>query len=113
MTAVVNVVTTIVIDGLFIYWCQIFADVVGFFTKAITSTGAKKGELFFGDLSTQVKNINVTADIKVDTGSNLSWGYVVMRLMNMFSSRHQGDYGDCGRDSPAHSISLSLLESSA
>ncbi|XP_021754791.1 uncharacterized protein LOC110720100 isoform X2 [Chenopodium quinoa] len=71
MTAVVNVVTTIVIDGLFIYWCQIFADVVGFFTKAITSTGTKKGELFFGDVSTQVKNNNVTADIKVDTGSNV------------------------------------------
>ncbi|XP_021758463.1 mitochondrial outer membrane protein porin of 34 kDa-like [Chenopodium quinoa] len=38
---------------------------------AITSSGTKKGELFFGDVSTQVKNNNVTADIKVDTGSNL------------------------------------------
>lgn len=42
------------------------------FLQAITSTGTKKGELFFGDVSTQVKNNNVTADIKVDTGSNVS-----------------------------------------
>lgn len=38
---------------------------------AITSSGTKKGELFLGDVSTQVKNKNITADIKVDTNSNL------------------------------------------
>ncbi|KNA13841.1 hypothetical protein SOVF_113000 [Spinacia oleracea] len=38
---------------------------------AITSNGTKKGELFLGDVSTQVKRNNVTADIKVDTNSNL------------------------------------------
>ncbi|XP_062111698.1 mitochondrial outer membrane protein porin of 36 kDa [Humulus lupulus] len=38
---------------------------------AITSTGVKKGELFLADLSTQLKNKNITTDIKVDTNSNL------------------------------------------
>lgn len=38
---------------------------------AITSTGIKKGDLFLADVNTQLKNKNVTADIKVDTASNL------------------------------------------
>ncbi|MED6192067.1 Voltage-dependent anion-selective channel protein 1 [Stylosanthes scabra] len=38
---------------------------------AITSTGIKKGELFVADVNTQLKNNNVTTDIKVDTDSNL------------------------------------------
>ncbi|KAH0973744.1 hypothetical protein GBA52_025900 [Prunus armeniaca] len=39
---------------------------------AITSSGTKKGELFLADVNTQLKNKNVTTDIKVDTDSNLS-----------------------------------------
>jgi hypothetical protein len=39
--------------------------------QAFTSTGIKKGEFFLGDLNTQLKNNNVTTDIKVDTSSNL------------------------------------------
>ncbi|KAI5430836.1 Mitochondrial porin, partial [Lathyrus oleraceus] len=38
---------------------------------AITSSGTKKGELFLGDVNTQLKNKNITTDIKVDTNSNL------------------------------------------
>ncbi|XP_057488639.1 mitochondrial outer membrane protein porin of 34 kDa-like [Actinidia eriantha] len=38
---------------------------------AITSTGTKKGDLFIADVNTQLKNKNVTTDIKVDTNSNL------------------------------------------
>ncbi|XP_004489166.1 outer plastidial membrane protein porin [Cicer arietinum] len=38
---------------------------------AITSSGTKKGELFLADVNTQLKNKNVTTDIKVDTESNL------------------------------------------
>ncbi|MCI25484.1 outer plastidial membrane protein porin-like, partial [Trifolium medium] len=38
---------------------------------AITSTGTKKGELFLGDVNTQLKNKNITADVKVDTNSNI------------------------------------------
>ncbi|XVE83836.1 hypothetical protein DITRI_Ditri16bG0119600 [Diplodiscus trichospermus] len=38
---------------------------------AITSAGTKKGDLFLADVNTQLKNRNVTTDIKVDTGSNL------------------------------------------
>ncbi|KAJ4831793.1 hypothetical protein Tsubulata_017004 [Turnera subulata] len=38
---------------------------------AITSTGLKKGEQLLADVSTQLKNNNITTDIKVDTNSNL------------------------------------------
>ncbi|XP_044490149.1 mitochondrial outer membrane protein porin of 36 kDa-like [Mangifera indica] len=38
---------------------------------AITSSGIKKGELFLADVSSQLKNKNITTDIKVDTNSNL------------------------------------------
>ncbi|XP_077247821.1 mitochondrial outer membrane protein porin of 36 kDa-like [Tasmannia lanceolata] len=38
---------------------------------AITSTGIKKGDLFIGDIITQLKNKNLTTEIKVDTNSNL------------------------------------------
>uniref|UniRef100_A0A5B7BZD4 Voltage-dependent anion-selective channel protein n=1 Tax=Davidia involucrata TaxID=16924 RepID=A0A5B7BZD4_DAVIN len=38
---------------------------------AITSSGTKKGELFLADVNTQLKNKNITTDIKVDTNSNL------------------------------------------
>ncbi|KAJ8632857.1 hypothetical protein MRB53_026193 [Persea americana] len=38
---------------------------------AITSTGIKKGDVFLADINTQLKNKNITTDIKVDTNSNL------------------------------------------
>ncbi|KAG2404110.1 Outer plastidial membrane protein [Vigna angularis] len=38
---------------------------------AITSSGTRKGELFVADVNTQLKNKNITTDIKVDTDSNL------------------------------------------
>ncbi|XVF58213.1 hypothetical protein PTKIN_Ptkin07bG0045900 [Pterospermum kingtungense] len=38
---------------------------------AITSAGTKKGDFFVADVNTQLKNRNVTTDIKVDTDSNL------------------------------------------
>ncbi|KAF3431412.1 hypothetical protein FNV43_RR26143 [Rhamnella rubrinervis] len=38
---------------------------------AISSAGTKKGEQFLADVSTQVKNKNITTDFKVDTNSNL------------------------------------------
>ncbi|GAV69805.1 Porin_3 domain-containing protein [Cephalotus follicularis] len=37
----------------------------------ITASGTNKGELFLADVSTQLKNKNITTDIKVDTNSNL------------------------------------------
>ncbi|KAL5713226.1 Voltage-dependent anion-selective channel protein 1 [Ranunculus cassubicifolius] len=39
--------------------------------RAITSSGTKKGELLLADVSTQIKNNNITTDIKVDTNSRL------------------------------------------
>ncbi|OWM64562.1 mitochondrial outer membrane protein porin of 34 kDa-like [Punica granatum] len=39
---------------------------------AITSSGTKKGQLFLADVNTQLKNRNITTDVKVDTNSNLS-----------------------------------------
>ncbi|KAK9272915.1 hypothetical protein L1049_003294 [Liquidambar formosana] len=38
---------------------------------AITSSGTKKDDIFLADVNTQLKNKNVTTDIKVDTNSNL------------------------------------------
>ncbi|KAL8518796.1 hypothetical protein ACS0TY_009956 [Phlomoides rotata] len=38
---------------------------------AITSTGTKKGEQLLADVNTQLKNKNITTDIKVDTNSNV------------------------------------------
>ncbi|PQQ08677.1 porin [Prunus yedoensis var. nudiflora] len=38
---------------------------------AISSTGIRKGDLYLGDVSTQLKNKNITTDVKVDTDSNL------------------------------------------
>ncbi|XP_073271588.1 mitochondrial outer membrane protein porin of 36 kDa-like [Primulina huaijiensis] len=38
---------------------------------AITSSGTKKGELFLADVNTQLKNKNITTDVKVDTNSNV------------------------------------------
>ncbi|MBA0596348.1 hypothetical protein Gorai_013172, partial [Gossypium raimondii] len=39
--------------------------------QAITSTGTKKGELLLADVNTQLKNKNITTDVKVDSRSNL------------------------------------------
>ncbi|KAI4384242.1 hypothetical protein MLD38_002422 [Melastoma candidum] len=38
---------------------------------ALTATGIKKGELVLGDVCTQLKNKNITTDVKVDTNSNV------------------------------------------
>ncbi|KAI5415779.1 hypothetical protein KIW84_040990 [Lathyrus oleraceus] len=38
---------------------------------AVAATRTKKGELFLGDVNTQLKNKNITTDIKADTNSNL------------------------------------------
>ncbi|KAJ8773785.1 hypothetical protein K2173_006435 [Erythroxylum novogranatense] len=38
---------------------------------AITSSGIRKDELFLADVSTKLKNKNITTDVKVDTNSNL------------------------------------------
>ncbi|KAI4339366.1 hypothetical protein MLD38_024317 [Melastoma candidum] len=38
---------------------------------ALTASGTKKGELVLGDVTTQLKSKNVTADVKVDTNSNV------------------------------------------
>jgi len=38
---------------------------------AITSTGTKKGDALVADVTTQLKNKNITTDLKVDTSSNL------------------------------------------
>lgn len=40
--------------------------------QEITSTGVRKGEIYLADVSTKVKNKNITTDVKVDTNSNVS-----------------------------------------
>lgn len=44
---------------------------ISFYLQAITSSGTKKGDLFLADVNTQLKNKNITTDIKVDTSSNV------------------------------------------
>ncbi|KAM7489792.1 hypothetical protein LguiB_027276 [Lonicera macranthoides] len=39
---------------------------------AITSSGTKKGEFILADVNTQLKNKNITTNVKVDTNSNVS-----------------------------------------
>lgn len=38
---------------------------------AITSSGTKKGEVFLADVNAQLRNKNITTDVKVDTNSNV------------------------------------------
>lgn len=40
--------------------------------QAITSSGTKKGEFILADVNTQLKNKNMTTDVKIDTNSNVS-----------------------------------------
>lgn len=42
------------------------------YIQEITSTGVRKGELYLADISTKLKNKNITSDIKVDTNSSVS-----------------------------------------
>ena len=46
---------------------------ISFCLQAITSSGTKKGDLFLADVNTQLKNKNITTDIKVDTSSNVTY----------------------------------------
>ncbi|KAK8291410.1 hypothetical protein V6Z12_D06G058200 [Gossypium hirsutum] len=40
-----------------------------FILQAITSTGTKKGEFLLANISTELKNKNITTNVKVDTSS--------------------------------------------
>ncbi|KAJ6724586.1 VOLTAGE-DEPENDENT ANION-SELECTIVE CHANNEL, partial [Salix viminalis] len=42
----------------------------------ITSSGTKKGEFLAADVNTQLKNKNITTDIKMDTSSNVEVHYL-------------------------------------
>ncbi|KAI9119029.1 hypothetical protein K1719_009704 [Acacia pycnantha] len=57
----------------------------------ITSSGTKKGDLFFADVNTQWKHRNVTTDIKVDADSNLfttiTFDEPALGLKSIFSFR--------------------------
>lgn len=49
--------------------------------QAISSTGIKKGEAFLADINTQLKNKNLTTDVKVDTNSNVSIYFTLIILL--------------------------------
>jgi len=61
-------------------WCQFRFDLrlaicdldLYLLLQAITASGTRKSELFVADVNTQLKNKNITTDIKVDTDSNVS-----------------------------------------
>jgi voltage-dependent anion channel protein 2 len=45
---------------------------MGLSVQEITSSGVRKGEIFLADVSTKLRNKNITTDVKVDTNSNVS-----------------------------------------
>ena len=53
--------------------------------QAITSSGIKKGEVFVADVNTQLKNKNITTDIKVDTDSNVSSPFSCLDVLFCYS----------------------------
>lgn len=40
--------------------------------QTITTSGIKKGDVLLADINTQLKNKNITTDVKVDTNSKVS-----------------------------------------
>lgn len=40
--------------------------------QAITASGTKKNELIFGEIQSQLKNKNITVDVKANSDSNVS-----------------------------------------
>lgn len=61
-----------VYDLHFVLCCLVLIFSFIILLQAITSSGIKKGDLLLGDISTQLKNKNITTDVKVDTNSNVS-----------------------------------------
>ncbi|XVF85997.1 hypothetical protein PTKIN_Ptkin17bG0165600 [Pterospermum kingtungense] len=53
---------------------------------AITSNGTRKGELLLADVSTQMKNKNITTDVKVDTSSNLFTTFTIDEIAPGFKT---------------------------
>lgn len=68
-------------DLLLSYSCLFTCSFVLFLIQGITSTSLKKGELFLADVNTQLKKNNITADVKVDTNSNVSCVLAVFQLL--------------------------------
>ncbi|KAK6139287.1 hypothetical protein DH2020_026965 [Rehmannia glutinosa] len=54
-----------------LHFCFLYFIFCNFSMGAITSSGTKKGDLFIADVNTQLKNKNITTDVKVDTNSNV------------------------------------------
>lgn len=48
--------------------------------QALTATGLKKEEVFFGDINALYKSKNTVVDVKVDTYSNVRRKALVMNL---------------------------------
>lgn len=57
--------------------CVVVTISIGFFIQEITSTGVRKGEVYLADVSTKLKNKNITTDVKVDTNSNVSRNFLL------------------------------------
>ncbi|GFZ00126.1 voltage dependent anion channel 1 [Actinidia rufa] len=59
---------------------------------ALTSSGTKKGELLLADVAAQLKNKNVTTDIKVDTNSKDTHGGHTLPIQGEESDKLQAIY---------------------
>jgi hypothetical protein len=42
------------------------------FMQAVTATSTKKADLIFGEIQSQIKNKNITIDVKANSGSNVN-----------------------------------------
>lgn len=66
---ILMVIVSKVGDCIFDFNCVVYMLII---IQAITSTGIKKGDAFLADVNSQLKNKNLTTDVKVDTNSNVS-----------------------------------------
>lgn len=57
--------------------CVVVTISIGFSIQEITSTGVRKGEVYLADVTTKLKNKNITTDVKVDTNSNVSRNFLL------------------------------------
>jgi hypothetical protein len=51
---------------------MILVSSVAFFMQAVTASSTKKADLIFGEIQSQIKNKNITVDVKANSESNVS-----------------------------------------
>ena len=49
---------------------------VAFFMQAVTASSTKKADLIFGEIQSQIKNKNITVDVKANSESNVHLSFL-------------------------------------